>query len=538
MSTFDKIYRSVVPIRFFSEGWGAPDTLIRLIENMKVVTNRDKYCSVNISADIHIEKKTENNRTIQIEGSFMSPFDSVISNALKGDNRIARFQMIIPKKWPTNYRAVCVHFSGTGDHNYYRRRIFLANNLIKDGIASIILMNPFYSKRKPDDQQGSSLNFVSDLFVMGGALIMECSALLEWCERNGYGPFALHGISMGGYMSSLCATVWPKPISLIPCLSWTSASCVFLEGILSNTVDWPVLTKQYYSDSVYSDVIRPRIQPPIPEFYKTTDETFNDNLGDNLQYSTISVNSLHSKHSNPVNVAPLATFSKQLDSHLHPIKRNPLKSSYSSFQVRDLLSQFINISNSTSQLSSSHSNTHKFTIAQKFLPSFIYTGLPNSLSTFNFNTVFRYQWNSYRWHKEISLLPRVSLPSVSFPRTDLSPDPEVRQFLRDLLDYFTHLGNFSPVIDSRLVLSVAAEYDAYVPRGSVCSLKKVYPNGEIRFLPQSGHVGAYVKNSLWTNDFRKAISDCLNQQVHLYHHEPGPFGRMNTSRKNIQLIKR
>ncbi|KAH9588136.1 Protein abhd18 [Schistosoma haematobium] len=371
MSTFDKIYRSVVPIKFFSEGWGAPDTLMRLIENMKVVTNRDKYCSVNISADVHIEKKTENNRTIQIEGSFMSPFDSVISNALKGDNRIARFQMIIPKKWPTNYRAVCVHFSGTGDHNYYRRRIFLANNLIKDGIASIILMNPFYSKRKPDDQQGSSLKFVSDLFIMGGALIMECSALLEWCERNGYGPFALHGISMGGYMSSLCATVWPKPISLIPCLSWTSASCVFLEGILSNTVDWPVLTKQYYSDSVYSDVIRPRIQPPIPEFYKTTDETFNDNLGDNLQYSTISINSLHSKHSNPVNVAPLATFSKQLDSRLHPIKRNPLKSSYSSFQVRDLLSQFINISNSTSQLSSSHSNTHKFTIAQKFLPSFM-----------------------------------------------------------------------------------------------------------------------------------------------------------------------
>lgn len=31
MSTFDKIYRSVVPIKFFSEGWGAPDTLIRWI---------------------------------------------------------------------------------------------------------------------------------------------------------------------------------------------------------------------------------------------------------------------------------------------------------------------------------------------------------------------------------------------------------------------------------------------------------------------------------------------------------------------------
>ncbi|CAH8554323.1 unnamed protein product [Schistosoma rodhaini] len=533
MSTFDKIYRSVMPLKFFSEGWGPPDTLIKLIENMKIVTNRDKFCSVNIRTDIHIDKKTEDKSTIQIEGSFISPFDSVISNALKGDNRIARFQMIIPRKWSTSYRAVCIHFSGTGDQNYYRRRVFLASSLIKDGIASIILMHPFYSKRKPDEQQGSGLNSVSDLFIMGGALIMECSALLKWCEHNGYGPFALHGISMGGYMSALCATVWPKPISLIPCLSWTSASCVFLEGILSNTVNWSVLTKQYYSDSAYSDVIRPQIQPAVPEFCKVTDETSNDTLDDYLQNSPripISINSLHSKHSDTVNVAPLATFTKQSDSRLHPIKRHSLKSSLSSFQVRDLLSQFINTSNSASQLSSSHPNTHIFTVAQKFLPSTMYTGFPNFLSSFNFNRVFRFQSNSSRWHKQIPSFPRVSSPSVSFSRTNLSPDLEVRQFLRDLLDYFTHLGNFSPVIDSRLVLSVAAEYDAYVPRGSVCSLKKVYPNGEIRFLPQSGHVGAYVKNSIWTNDFRKAISDCLNQQVQLYHHEPGPFGRINTTR--------
>lgn len=28
-------------------------------------------------------------------------------------------------------------------------------------------------------------------------------------------------------MASLAATVWPKPVSLVPCLSWTTASTVF-----------------------------------------------------------------------------------------------------------------------------------------------------------------------------------------------------------------------------------------------------------------------------------------------------------------------
>ena len=33
-------------------------------------------------------------------------------------------------------------------------------------------------------------------------------------------------------MASLGATVWPKPIALVPCLSWTSASVTFTRGQL------------------------------------------------------------------------------------------------------------------------------------------------------------------------------------------------------------------------------------------------------------------------------------------------------------------
>ncbi|KAJ8297477.1 hypothetical protein KUTeg_024008 [Tegillarca granosa] len=49
----------------------------------------------------------------------------------------------------------------------------------------------------------SSLHNVSDLFVMGGALIFESIVLLNWCERHGLGPLGLTGILHGRTFSSL-----------------------------------------------------------------------------------------------------------------------------------------------------------------------------------------------------------------------------------------------------------------------------------------------------------------------------------------------
>lgn len=42
---------------------------------------------------------------------------------------------------------------------------------------------------------------VSDIFVMGGCLILETLVLLHWCERNGLGPLGVTGLSMGGHVS-------------------------------------------------------------------------------------------------------------------------------------------------------------------------------------------------------------------------------------------------------------------------------------------------------------------------------------------------
>ncbi|KAK5865291.1 hypothetical protein PBY51_016466 [Eleginops maclovinus] len=117
------------------------------------------------------------------------------------------------------------------------------------------LTDLLHGYRKPKDQLRSSLKNVSDLFVMGGALILESTVLLRWLEREGYWPLGMTGISMGGYMASLAVTNWPKPIPLIPCLSWSTASSVFTTGVLSKAVNWKELEKQYAINSVYEEEI-------------------------------------------------------------------------------------------------------------------------------------------------------------------------------------------------------------------------------------------------------------------------------------------
>ncbi|KAI4534213.1 hypothetical protein MG293_015073 [Ovis ammon polii] len=96
---------------------------------------------------------------------------------------------------------------------------------------------------------------MSDLFVMGGALVLESAALLHWLQREAYGPLGMTGISMGGHRASLAVSNWPKPMPLIPCLSWSTASGVFNTGMLSKSINWRELEKQYYTQTVYEEEI-------------------------------------------------------------------------------------------------------------------------------------------------------------------------------------------------------------------------------------------------------------------------------------------
>ncbi|XP_033150608.1 protein ABHD18 isoform X5 [Drosophila busckii] len=229
-SKLDSIYRRMLITKFFEKGWGKPENLRRVFQFRKIISCRDT-CFKLVPRDypVDIIKKTKYSDFTLIEGKFMTPLELHLPGVVPEAAQQAYFQFIIPNKWKhEQFKPICIHLAGTGDHFFWRRRNFIAKPLLKEAnIGSIILENPFYGVRKPDDQIRSNLHNVSDIFVMGGCLILECLVLLHWCERNGFGPLGITGLSMGGHMASLAATNWPKPIVLVPCLSWSTASAVF-----------------------------------------------------------------------------------------------------------------------------------------------------------------------------------------------------------------------------------------------------------------------------------------------------------------------
>ncbi|KAG5863000.1 hypothetical protein JTB14_000690 [Gonioctena quinquepunctata] len=254
VSRLDVIYRKILLAKFFTKGWGSPEHLQRLFDFRKIISNRETcYPLVPEEYSITMINEVKRSDCRILEGKFRSPFVEYLPGLVPEEVQDSYFQMILPLEWKSEYRPICIHMAGTGDHYFWRRRNIMAKPLLKAGIGAIILENPFYGIRKPKDQIRSSLHFVSDIFIMGGCLILECLVLLNWCEQLGFGPLGVTGISMGGHMASLAASNWPRPLVLVPCLSWSSASSVFTEGVMSESIDWDMLQGQYKSNKSYCD---------------------------------------------------------------------------------------------------------------------------------------------------------------------------------------------------------------------------------------------------------------------------------------------
>ncbi|KAL3289753.1 hypothetical protein HHI36_023148 [Cryptolaemus montrouzieri] len=257
VSRLDVIYRRILLTKFFMKGWGAAENLKMLLDFRKIISNREHcYNLVPSNYPIKIINKQRRSDCEIIEGSFTSPLALYMPNLIHQDVKTAYFQLVLPLNWPTGgFKPVCIHFAGTGDHFFWRRRNIMAKPLLQNGIGAIILENPYYGLRKPEGQLRSSLQYVSDIFIMGGCLVLESIVLLNWCAQLGFGPLGVTGISMGGHMASLAASNWPAPIVLVPCLSWSTASPVFTEGVMSESIDWNKLQEEYLADKTYQDIL-------------------------------------------------------------------------------------------------------------------------------------------------------------------------------------------------------------------------------------------------------------------------------------------
>jgi pimeloyl-ACP methyl ester carboxylesterase len=231
-SRVDRLYAALANrARFFSEGWGDMDALL---------AESPGWTDTGPPAPAEIQwlKERRQDGALIRTGHFESPYRA---SGFPEVCRRAYLEWILPPGAGPD-TPICLHFAATGDEGFGRRRRAMALPLLRHGIASLLLENPYYGLRRPEGQRGKFLRSFADLWRMGSATVEEGRALLGWLEAQGFTRLGVTGISMGGHMAAGTAALWPGPLATACCITPHSAQVIFTEGILKRQVAWEAMS--------------------------------------------------------------------------------------------------------------------------------------------------------------------------------------------------------------------------------------------------------------------------------------------------------
>lgn len=516
-SRLDGLYRSLLLTKFFSKGWGKPENLERLFEFRRIMSNR-AACSKLVPSDYPVEiTKEETTSDCKIlEGKFKTPLEIYLPGLVPDVVQDAHFQILLPNKWnDERYKPMCIHLAGTGDHYFWKRRNLIAKPLLKEAnLGAIILENPFYGMRKPKDQKASSLHNVSDIFVMGGCLVLESLVLLNWCERNGYGPLGITGLSMGGHMASLAATNWPKPLVLVPCLSWSTASTVFTEGVMSHSINWDVLETQYFSDGNYRERLSKMVTVVDDAF--VAGQHFIQNFNQSVQELKQDIDDVNSlvcgEPRSDVSLTVVRETTPEHEQKQIQINRTnvlnlsePLLQKLLSNVKCELTQDEIDELNLKIQLALKNYKAENKTDSDKLILEVKAEDTSEAAPSKSLGTKIK-EYITWRNSQQVDG-PTPEKRERIDPSKTRWWEREALQFMRGVMDECTHLKNFSVPYDTSLIIAVCAKDDAYIIREGCSSLEEIWPGAEIRYL-DAGHVSAYV---LHQKLFRSCIVEAFER---------------------------
>jgi esterase/lipase superfamily enzyme len=287
--TIDKLYVSLANRKpFFSQGWGDSRLLEHILTTDPLRLNHGPAARVppiEIQWAADEKAKIENGAAASSaagirEGRFQSPFryewrprqaiaekrgrarngrpahfeakHQSIVHTLPEPVQTARLQLIVPEG--VENPPLVLHFAATGDEGFSRRRAALAEPLLRLGIASAILENPFYGSRRMPGRDSSNSATVQELLQMSRAAQDEALALLRVFRAMGFRRLGVTGVSMGGYMALAVSARHPEPLAVAACIPSHSASPVYTEGILSGRCDWAALERS----NPFADRYNPR----------------------------------------------------------------------------------------------------------------------------------------------------------------------------------------------------------------------------------------------------------------------------------------
>lgn len=191
------------------------------------------------------------------EGAFSSP-----ASFLPEDVARARVRLFLPRE-PA--RGVCLHLGGLGEQTFARRE-WLARELVKSGIGSLLLETPYHGSRRPLVGRVDEMRSVADQMKLSAAAVAEAASLLGWLRADGF-RVAVSGFSMGGTLAAYVAVRVPWAIDLIAAGLPISGSHVASRGLLRRVVCWDALGGA--SDGVvaltqaYDSIALNHLPPPV-----------------------------------------------------------------------------------------------------------------------------------------------------------------------------------------------------------------------------------------------------------------------------------
>ena len=213
---------------FFAEGWGDEG----VVRDIALEGARERPAA---SIDIAWGPERREGGGLLRPGEFQSPEPRLPAVA-----RRARVRMLRPASGEP--RAVCLHFASSGDEGFAMRLRFAAP-LLSQGVAALVLENPYYGERRPTGQPGAAVRTVSDMVLMATAAVREGRSLLAWLEGQGHRRLGVCGYSMGGQMCALVAATWPRPLAVAALAPSDSPAGVFTEGLLRTHPRWDALRR-------------------------------------------------------------------------------------------------------------------------------------------------------------------------------------------------------------------------------------------------------------------------------------------------------
>jgi Alpha/beta hydrolase domain containing 18 len=380
---------------------------------------------------------------------------------------------------------------------------------------------------------------------MGGCLVLESLVLFHWCERNGLGPLGITGLSMGGHMASLAATNWPKPLVLVPCLSWSTASSVFTQGVMSQSINWDVLETQYFADGNYRERLSKMVtiiddaflagQHFVQNFSASMQELKKDmkDVDEFIQTLPEENVNLTVVPQVPACIQPPQQKIVVLNGQSNKLNLSPsLLQKLLCTDKAELTTDEINELNTKirialHELKAENDSDEADAKEKKQLQSDTAAGDKTTIitSVYEFGKTKLISLISPSSNtNETKIVATTDTAAVAKLDKDKIFDVsrtkwwerEASQFMRGIMDECTHLKNFSVPYDTSLIIAVCAKDDAYIPRDGCSSLEDIWPGAEIRYL-DAGHVSAFV---LHQKIFRSSILEGFERAKKIYRENP------------------